>query len=205
MSSSTKVDVNYLSCSNGIWGYNEGGPNPTPAPAPVDGAVLSPENADQYASILKLCDNSVVHLSNIEVVQGQECSVDINNHATVNLQGEFGVATVRVGNQIFSVKGASYAAIAGTLKGAGNRMDADVLVDNWSDQAYGGSTVDLTNAVHQAGRKIKVVKRLFASTVKGDVETLWLQSIGMTAYWWLKWIVRKILGIKVGQKGPSWL
>jgi len=206
MSSSTKVDVNYISCSNGVWGMNEGGPNPTSCAPLADGAVLTPANPTSYASILKLCDNSTVTLKGLVVEQGSEGSVDINNHATVNLQGTFG-NSAGGGNQIFSIKGQSSAVIAGTLKGSGNRQGADLVCDEWSDQAYGGSSVDLTNAKHETGRKLVVVKRYGASnvTLGLNAQVAVLPSIELTAYWWLKWTVRKVTGIKVGQKGPSWL
>lgn len=208
MSSSTQIDVNYLSVAaySGVnqWTLFAGSDRVTGATFPEDG-VITPENPTQYASILKVADNANINLKNLTISQGRECAVDINNHVITMLDGTFGSDADGVGNQIFSIKGSSAVIIAGILKGAGNRLGADVLVDNWSDQAYGGSLVDLTNAKHATGRKIKVVKRFFASKVTGDVEILYWQSVKMTAYWYLKLVVRKILKIKVGQKGPSWL
>lgn len=206
MGSSTSTDVNYVSCAGNGWGLNEGGPNASSCAPVLDGAVLAPANPLSYASILKLCDGSTVALKGITVEQGSEGSVDVNNHATVNLEGVFGNAAGG-GNQIFSVKGASSAIIAGVLKGAGNRMGADVIVDQHSDQAYGGSSVDLTGARHESGRKIVVVKRYGASkvTLGANAQVAVLASLELTAYWWLKFVVRKLTGIKVGTKGPSWL
>jgi hypothetical protein len=205
MSSSTKVDVNYLSVSNNVWESNAGSSNPTPANNPGDNAVLTPDHPVQYASILKICDFSIVSLSGLVVNQGAECSVDINNHATTMLHGSFGESQNGLGNQIFSVKGASHAILRGVVKGSGNRMGADILVDNWSDQAYGGSIVDVTKLCHETAGHVRVVKRYGASIIVGNHTLLKFQSLKLTAYWWVKWLVRKILKIPVDQKGPSWL
>lgn len=206
MGSSTSTDVNYVSCAGNGWGLNEGGPNATTCAPVLDDAVLAPANPLSYASILKLCDGSTVVLKGLTVEQGRENAVDVNNHATVNLEGIFG-NVAGGGNQIFSVKGASSAIIAGVLKGAGNRYGGcQVLIDAWSDQAYEGSSVDLTQAKAATGT-IVVVKRYGASKVtlgpNARIGVLW--SLGITAYWWLKFVARKLAGIKVGTKGPSWL
>ena len=206
MSSSTKIDVNYLSLGgNGQWTEGSGGPTPSVVPAPL-GWDLSGVDGSKYASILKLADGAIFTQDGLKIAQGNECAVDINNHGNVNLSGEFGSDNFQ-GNQIFSVKGGSTAKISGVIRGSGNRMGADVLVDNWSDQSYNGSTVDLTNAKHSSGRKLSVVKRYGASNVilganaKVDV----LNSLELTIYWYVKWLVRLVLRIPVGTKGPSWI
>lgn len=205
MSQSTSIDINYISCSNNVWGQDEGSDHSIIIPPISSNTQIIPSTPSSYASALKLADNSVISLSGMEVVQCTECTVDINNHTTANISGTFGTTTPNIGNQTFSVKGGSTAIINGTLKGIGNR-GCDILIDNWSDQSYNGSTVDLTNAVHEEGRKLKAIYRFFASTIHGtNVDKLYFKSTYFTCYWWLKWIVRKILGIKVGQKGPSWL
>jgi hypothetical protein len=87
--------------------------------------------------------------------------------------------------------------------------DLDLVADEWSDQDYRGSTIDITKAHHVLqefeDRKIRVVYRFFASTIIGDCEKLYWESAKLTAYWWIKWMVRKISGIKQGERGPSWL
>ena len=211
MSKSTEIDVNYLSYAcdplgNCAWSLSAGSPYIIQCPAPTDNstAFVVP-NPTSFASILKLADHSSITLTGLVVDQANENSVDINNNVTATVEGVFGNSTPKIGNQIFSVKGNCKVVIKGTLKGAGNRADADVLVDNWSDQDYGPSSVDLTEAKHETGRKLKVVYRIGSSTVIGDCEKLYLQSIGFTAYYYLKLIVRKIMGIPQGKKGPSFL
>lgn len=208
MSQSTSTDINYLSCAENKWERFSGSAAPEVAEAPKgDDAILCVVDPRGYASILKICDHSIVKLNNLYVDQGRECSVDINNNAHAVLSGVFGQSWNEHGDQVFSVKGNSMAFINGVLRGQGHRLSADVLVDNWSDQDYRGSIVNLENASHITGRKIKVVKRFFASKVLlgKNARILWFNSALLTAYWWAKWTVRKVLGIKQGQRGPSWI
>ena len=201
MSSSTSIDVNYLSLSgNGQWTMYAGSPNAVIVPEPTDWD-LSSIDGSKYASILKLADGANFTKKGLKIPQGNECAVDINNHATVDIEGEFGSDNFR-GNQAFSVKGGSAAKIAGVIHGTPNRLKADVLVDNWSDQSYNGSTVDLSGLKHSTGRKLGIVKRFGASNVNGSASFLY--SLGITLYWNLKWFFRLVGGIKVGQRGPSW-
>lgn len=189
-----------MSCAGNNWVL----PNNQPATIEETKNLL-PSNPTQYSAILKICDDSTQSLTNLVVEQGYESSVDINVHTVATLQGTFGNSTPGVGNQLFSVKGGSTAYLSGIIKGSGNRLGADILIDNWSDQSFNGSKVDLTNLKHETGRKVKVVFRCGASTIVGDCEKLVWESIKLTAYWWLKWIVRKVMGIKLGVKGPFWL
>jgi len=210
MSQSTQIDVNYLSyaCDSNntcCWSLCAGSQYIVQVPAPTDNSTaFSPANASDFASILKLADNANINLSNVVAVQGSECSLDANNNVIATVQGTLGVDTPNVGNQIVSVKGGSNVTLNTILKGSGNRMNADVLVDNWSDQDYDGSVVDLTKCTHNTGREVKVVYRFFASTINGKCNKLYFYSLCLTLYWWAKYFIRLILGIKKGQKGPSW-
>lgn len=208
MSSSTSIDVNYLSVSNNIWGLFEGSPNSMGTTFPPTGIVM-PVNPLSYASILKIADNSNVNLSNLTVDQGSECSLDINNHVIAILQGTFGNNTNGLGNQIVSIKGQSNVTLSGIIRGIGNRFKVHILVSNWSDQAYGGSTVDITNLKHQiAGQKLNIVYRFFADKItysKDTASLCYFKSACFTSYWWLKYFVRKLMKIKLNEKGPSWL
>jgi len=211
MSKSTSIDINFLSyaCDKQgtcAWSLSAGSPDIVQVPAPTDNStVFLPPNPTSFASILKLADTAIISLSGLIVDQGVECSVDANNKVSAVIEGTFGNSTNGIGNQIVSVKGSSSITIKGTLKGAGNRLNADILVDNWSDQDYGSSTVDLTQAVHETGRKLNVVYRIGSSKIIGNCNKLIWPSIQLTVYFYIKLLVRKVLGIKQGQKGPSFL
>jgi hypothetical protein len=208
MSSSTKIDVNFLSLNpEGNWTQNGGRPDQKVVDFPED-RIVNPENPTQYASLVKITSDLVVELKGITVGQAAENSVDIQNKAHATLEGTFGSDVERAGNQIFSVKGGSTAILSGYVKGSGNRLGADIIVDTWSDQCYAGSTLDITNLVHKTNRKLRIVKRYGASTVKfhdANAEILVLPSIENTIYWWVKRIARIVLRIPIGEKGPSFI
>lgn len=206
MGSSTSIDVNYLSLGgDGLWTLFAGSPVPARTAFPQNG-IIEPDNPQQFASCLKFSSAAVTTLTGIRVSQGSECAVDVNNHVNVKLDGIFGTENNTFGDQVISVKGGSVLVISGILKGTGHRLNAEILIDQWSDQSYNGSTVDLTYLNHITGHKIQVVKRYGASTIIGfNYKVLVWMSIKLTAYWWVKWLVRKFCGIKVGQRGPSWI
>lgn len=211
MSKSTSIDINYLSyaCDSqgtGAWSLSAGSPDIIQVPRVTDNSKgFQPPNPTSFASILKLADRANIVLSGLVVEQGSECSVDVNNNVIAAVEGVFGNSTPAVGNQIFSIKGNSNLTIIGTLKGSGNRLNADILVDNWSDQDYCGSTVNLTQAKHESGRKLNVVYRIGSSKVIGECNKLLWPSIQLTAYFYIKLLVRNIMRIKPGHKGPSFL
>jgi hypothetical protein len=211
MNKSTAVDVNYISYAcdqqgNCAWSYKAGSPDIEQIPAPeLNNTSFLPDNPTQYASVLKIADKAIINFTNITVDQASENAVDINNNVSITIDGVFGNSRPGIGNQIFSVKGNSSASIRGTLKGAGNRLNADILVDNWSDQDYNPSIVDLTQAKHETGRKIKVVYRIGSSKIVGECNKLLIQSALLTVYFYIKLATRKLLRIKQGQKGPSFL
>jgi hypothetical protein len=212
MSKSTSIDINYLSyaCDKQgtcAWTLSAGSPDMIQVQYTnfEYSTHFSPPNPTSFASILKLADNAIISLSGLIVDQGVECSVDANNKVSAVIEGVFGNSTNGIGNQIISVKGGSSVTIKGTLKGAGNRLNADILVDNWSDQDYNSSTVDLTQAVHETGRPLNIVYRLGSSKIIGKCNKLMWQSLQLTGYYYIKLLVRTILRIPVGTKGPSWL
>ncbi len=206
MNASVRPDRAFYALSgSGLgWTRDAGGPNSTPVDGPPPGNVFKPENPETYATALKVSDN-VCDLKNVQISQCAENAVDVNNRATAYLHGEFGTTNCPFGDQIFSVKGRSFAKISGILRGQGHRLKADIILDNWSDQSFDGSTIDIKRLYHETNRKIRVVKRLDTGEVIGEHELLFWQSLGLTIYWWTKWCVRKILRIPVGKKGPSWL
>lgn len=207
MNASIRPDINYLNVGTQASVSDSGTPNQVITPNNLMNWDLSLIDGSKYASIVKLTSGIVFSQDGMNISQGLENSVDINNHANVLISGVFGTPDNTIGDQIISVKGGSTAIIRGYLSGRGKRNQADILIDNWSDQSFSGSTVNLLALSHTDGKKIRVVLRYGASKVElGEyAEVMKFASIKMTAYWWIKYIVRKIMRIPLGTKGPSFL
>lgn len=204
MSQSTRTDRNFCS----ITGVNERG-EPGPwivvdwpdghaaldrfdGSLPFSGDFTRVENPQQYASLLKVCDQFSGEISGVVLPCGAEGALDVNNNSHLVIHGEFGVGGG--GQRSVSVKGNSH------LELIGNVVSGPVLVDEWSDQDYRGSIVEIT------APSAVVIKRLGASDVSGVwARTDIFSSVTHTAYWLLKRAVRAICNIQQGQKGPSWL
>lgn len=208
---STRTDVNYLSYSTNGWALNAG------SDQLKDGLTdeevnellknLNTVDGTQYASILKVSGKGVEFTpkNELTICQGNENAVDINNYAEMHIKGTFG-SDAFSGDQLFSVKAGAKATIQGVLKGKGKRLKADIILDNWSDQNQDGSFLDITNLKHESGRKINIVKDLRKGKMKlgSNAKVLYLQSTGLTIYNMLKKVIRLVLRIPNGKKGPSW-
>jgi hypothetical protein len=206
MNESTRIDVNYLSLARGQWALLAGSDKVINIAAPGSFNDLATIDGSKYASILKLSSEQTdFKMSGLIITQGTENCVDINNDAKMDIEGVFGHPTFQ-GDQLFSVKAGASAKISGTIRGSGKRLKADVILDNWSDQNQDGSYLDITRLKHESGRKINVVKHLGKGTLKigSNARVLWLNSLYLTVYNLTKKLIRKIIGIPNGKKGPSW-
>ena len=210
MNASTRPDVNYLSYSHNGWALYAGSDRMR------DGLTedevrellkgLDSIDGSKYASILKITGDGVFFMPlALTITQGNENCVDINNRAKMTLTGTFGHESFQ-GDQLFSVKAGAWARIIGTIKGSGKRMKADIILDNWSDQNQDGSYLDITELKHETGRKIRIVKDLLKGIMKlgSNAEVLYPQSLGLTLYNITKKLIRLVLRIPNGKKGPSW-
>ena len=208
---STRPDVNYLSYSHNGWALYAGSDRMRDGIS--DDEVrellkgLDSIDGSKYASILKITGKDVFFMPlALTITQGNENCVDINNHAKMTLTGTFGHESFQ-GDQLFSVKAGAVAKIIGTILGpGGKRMKADIILDNWSDQNQDGSYLDITELKHESGRKIRIVKDLRKGKMKlgSNAEVLYPQSLGLTIYNITKKLIRIILRIPNGKKGPSW-
>ncbi len=159
-----------------------------------------PDGAKNYSDILKFSNQQGFTLMGCRVDQGTDDSVDMNRFCKdIVLDGTFGIGVG--GNQVLTIKGGCKNIwVTGTSHG--NRVE----IGNWSDQTYDLSENILVNLTSVNGQPIMVsIGRAKNVSLQGNCKKDTFGSLKLTAYWWIKWIVRKILCIKVGQSGPSWL
>lgn len=215
----TDIQSNAVSISSGIVSFGAGGVNPQwipilPSPLIIDPAALFiplpsgySVNPATYDAILKVSDNtSNLTLTGVSVAQGYQDSLNLNNHASSNhIVGDFAMSGP-AGLRVITIKGgSSNNVIAGVIHQAGT--SETVKLGDWSDQSYDLSTNnDLSGLVMADGSPVTVaVGRATSTKLPANCKVLWVTSIELKLYWWVKWLARKITGIKVGQIGPSWL
>jgi hypothetical protein len=206
MSSSTRKDVNYFSIGE-FYVYYAGTDNPVYVDGIPNPPVFTPEKPEEFSDIFKVSQNRApVLVENAVISQGHEDAIDINNrcndvtllNATIGVTGK--------GDQAITIKGGSRKIrISGVLHSR-SKSKVDVDIGNWSDQSYNLSEDIELNLTHIDGKPVNVrIGRAKNIKLSGSCKKMVIASILLKAYWWLKWAVRKVLKIPVGQKGPSWL
>lgn len=194
-------DRNYFSISQNKFTVDSGGPNPHEVTElPSDNVFSPPDGAENYSDILKFSNQQGFTILGCKVDQGKEDAVDMNRGCEdIILDGEFGIGAG--GSQVITVKGGCK-----NIWVTGISHGSRIEIGNWSDQTYNYSENIVLNLRSTNGSTIKVsIGRAKNVSLQGDCKKDTFGSLKLTAYWWIKWIVRKILGIKVGQSGPSWL
>jgi hypothetical protein len=216
MNASTRIDVNYVSVSgpqNAVT-INAGSATAyTPVNYNISKAQnLTPEAPCDYASILKFSGAQGVTMTNLLVSQGAENTVDINNEAAnIKLVGDFGYTNINRAtcgeysfDQAITIKGGSHdITITGTLHNKGA-----VELGNWSDQSTSKCYNVILDLRSTDGSKIDVILgRVDTKTVTllGDCQINKWESFKLSTYWWAKSLIRNILRIPVGTKGPNWI
>lgn len=197
MSSSTSIDVNFLS----VTGNQQF----------IGPSDLSDVDGSKYASVLKLTDG--IHdqtLHDLRVNNGVETSVDMDIATNMSVNGDFGLGP-QLGNNVLRAKGGySHIKFGGTLHSRGQRGGVDIELGDWMDQSYAvNKTCDLTGILpHADGKGPNIVAigwvMPFTTKLGANCKQSYWQSFLLKAYWPTKWLIRTILRIPKGTKGPSW-
>lgn len=213
MSASTRIDINYLSVgSDNAITLFAGSPAAHIVNQPLSNfTTLSPDSPGSYASIAKFSGAKGIKLSDVNFSQGRENSVDINNGANnIELSGHFGRLDINnseafIPDQVITIKGGSKNVIVrGIIHSHGDRCE--IQIGNWSDQSYDNSTNITLDLTSSDGKPVIVqVGHAKNVTLLGDCKLDKWGSLKLKAYWWLKRIVRAVMRIPVGTKGPSWM
>jgi hypothetical protein len=216
----TDAQFNFFSVTPGGSGIGSGGPNPMPLPAGTwpkeqifdpsfaytDLTVApNPTSPASYDSILKIADGAAVSAENIEVAQGHEDALNIQNQSgPVSLRGNFGYGRAP-GLRIIAIKGGCHdIVLQGTIYQRGTRTDVEI--GDWSDQSIAPSVnIDASGLIAFDGKPVRVVIARGRKVKLGANKRDWLLSLETLAYWWFKRAVRAVLRIPVGTSGPSWL
>ena len=211
----TDKQANFLSGSGNPagWGYFEGSKDARAVPEMPLPLALMPDNPQNWDATLKLADGldgrtlPAGALSGLTIAQGHEDALNIANGAHhITVGGRLGVGAP--GLRVITLKGVHDIAFEPdtTLESRGTQCE--VKIGDWLDQTENASTgIDLSNLRHLDGGKIRVganFRDQITSWGPNCVRAFWY-SVGLTAYWWIKYLARKALRIPVGVSGPSFL
>lgn len=210
----TDKQINFLSWNPSGWGLFDGSDHQQNLPGQPDPLALLPDNPGQYDAILKIADNvdgsTAIpgSLSSLLVAQGFQDSLNVANKTHgLRIGGHLGVNGA--GQRVITFKGGTHDNSFEpdtTLHSRGSQCT--VKIGDWIDQTYDADhDIDLSNLRHIDGKPIDVGCNFRAWNINygPNCKRLFWYSLGMTAYWWFKWSVRKIMGIPVGTPGPSFL
>lgn len=205
MSESTHIDVN---------GYSVFGVHGT-----VIDPVLMPSSAEYkaddgseavYDSPLKISHSTNITGAALRVPQGRENAVDMNCVSNVTLVGEFGVGVdfKTSEGQVVTIKASDHVSVRGVIHGRPARQGAHISLGQHSDQGYQPTKHVSLDVVHaDTGPVFLVTGNVLPWTIRRSPAVKWLvwESIACAAYVYFKRVVRFVLRIPKGVKGPSWL
>ncbi len=191
----SRADLNYLSCSKGVWQAYAGTDHAeAAAPLPSYGGVVRPMVPSEWDAVLKIADGtSGLNLTGLEVAQGRENSIDCNSLVhDCSFEGDFGVDGGE-GQQVITTKGGCYRVrYAGVVHSSGNI--ADVVCAAWSDQSHALTTdIDYSGLTHVSGRPLTfVLSRCRRVKLPPRALVLWPKSVGYELYWYGKFAAVKL-------------
>lgn len=197
MSESIHIDVNGMS----IYGHGN---------EDISGLDLTSLDAASFDSPLKISHSTNIHGGELSIPQGKENSVDLNCVSGANLSGDFGVGqdSKTSEGQIITIKASDHIVISGVIHGSAGRQGAHVQIGQHSDQGYQPTKRVSLNLVHSdPNQNVFVVTGwVLPWTIELKGRCVWLrwESFKLFMYVVGKWIVRTILRIPKGVKGPSW-
>jgi hypothetical protein len=176
----------------------------------LDGLDLTTAPDTTMSAPLKIAHVSDVHGESVKLPQFRENAVDIDVATNIRLRGEFGTLGVApAGGQVITVKGGSHAIdLGGTILSDPGRQGAHIQVGQWMDQTYAMTSGVSLDFIHPDALPVYVVTGWvvpFSVRLHGACRWLFVESMKLKAYIIFKFVVRLILRIPKGVKGPSWL
>lgn len=173
---------------------------------------LTALDSTQFASTCKISHHTNVKGADLKIAQANENSVDIDVSTDVNISGDFGLpdknGKIGRADQVITIKGGSSAiSISGIIHCQPTRGKSHVVVGEWMDQSYAMSSDVHLNLKQEDGSPINYTTgwvKPFSVKANGAKWMMW-ESIGLKIYWIAKYIVRLVLRIPQGTKGPSWM
>ena len=175
----------------------------------LDGLVMPVVDVTRSAP-LKVSHVNNVSGKNMVIPQYEENAMDIDVCNDINFSGDFGTPGISTPNgQTITVKGGCQRVhVSGVIHSDAGRQNSHVQVGNFMDQSYAMSNHVTLDFKHINGGKVNVVTGWvvpFSVTLKGSCKWLMWESVKLKAYVVAKFVVRFVLRIPKGVKGPAWM
>ena len=156
---------------------------------------LIPPHPLNWDDVMKVFRCTWCRWEGVEVVGGKEDCIDLGRESSDNTLED--LTLTPNGKYVFTIKGGSNNNHFNGVYIMSKPSVVDIEVGNWSTHNYEKSTGNRFNvAGHSDGSPVTYCYRLgckvkFDSTSK--VKHLWWRSIGLTFYWWFKYVWHVIL------------
>jgi hypothetical protein len=190
---STKIDVNKVSF------YGEENLN-------LDDIMIHNEIDDlDIASMLKISHCQNVKANHVIIGQGAENAVDISCSENVSLSGIFGAIGIPC-DQVITVKGGCRNInLYRYIDTPATKRKAHIEIGNWMDQSYKINKDITLDFIGQDKIYVAVGWAVpFSVKLKSNCKYLFWRSVGLKFYWLAKFLIRLVMRIPKGTKGPNW-
>jgi hypothetical protein len=156
----------------------------------IEHFTLEPDSPLDYDDVMKvyMCNNCLFRDGDVD--GGREDCIDVGRESSNNIFRELRLNPN--GSYVFTIKGGSHNNYFENIMLHGHGKVVDIEVGNWSTYNYDLSTNTLFDGIYALDeRPITYCYRLgckvrFAPNCK--VKHLWWRSIGLTFYWWFKYV-----------------
>jgi len=169
-------------------------------------------DATAFSSAAKISHKNNITGQNLKVAQCNENAVDIDVSTNINISGDFGLpdkdGKIGRADQVITIKGGcSNISVSGVIHSQPTRGKAHVSIGNWMDQDYRMNSNIYINLKQADGSPINYSTgwvKPFSVKANG-AKWMVVESLELKVYWVIKYLVRLVMRIPQGTKGPSWL
>jgi len=160
----------------------------------VEGVSLEPENPTEYDDIMKVYRCRDCRFLDFVVEGGKEDCVDLGKESYGN---EFRrMKLMPNGRYVFTIKGGSHMNYFKEIEIVGHGNDVDIEIGNWSTSNFDHSKGNVFNGIWSRDDSLVTYCYRWGckpTFINSDVKHLWWRSIGLTFYWWFKYVWHVIL------------
>lgn len=159
------------------------------------GEVLIPTNPSEWADTVKVWKCFGCYFQDFTVVGGKEDVADLSPETSACVFKNWAAASS--GNFVFTIKGGSKHNLFQNIHITRGGSEVDIDIGNWSSRNFDPSPGNrFVNVWRSDGKPVTVRYRFFGCRPileAGDYKILWFQCLGLTAYWWAKYVWHIIL------------